>query len=48
MTGSNVAEQLQRYSIIPGLMHGDFTFAATESELRKMSEWYDVKVRRRA
>ena len=55
MTGSNVAEHLQRYSAIPRLtcvslcIGDDFTFAATESELRKMRsrmrELYDVKVR---
>ena len=55
MTGSHVAEQLQRHfdpsqTRVHVVVHGDdFTFAATESELRKMRprmcEWYNVKVR---
>ena len=54
-TGFNEAEQHQRYSTIPrrrceSLCRGDdFTFAGTESQLRKieakMHEWYEVKVR---
>ena len=47
MSGSHVAELLQRFSSIPSACR--FTFAATESELRKMRsrmcEWYDFKVR---
>ena len=48
MTGSNVAEQLPQHHVRV-VVHGDFTFGTTESELRKMRsrmcEWYDVKVR---
>ena len=46
---SNEAEQLQRYSTIPRLMcvSLDYTFEATDSELRKMRSIEDMRMVRR-